>query len=109
MSWVAIVSLQGNPLTPYQAAWYYSTATSLDLQNWTTPQLIANSQFAVTAGCASDGSGNSFDGWYPSFMSPDRPAGHLGKTGQVFFMNGCDTGLQRKFVSRTFTITTAPE
>jgi hypothetical protein len=103
------VSLRGTPLTPYQAAWYYSTATSLDLQNWTTPQLIANSQFAIVPGCASDGSGNSFDGWYPSFMSPGHRAGHLGETGEVFFMNGCDTGLQRKFVSRTFTITTAPD
>jgi hypothetical protein len=104
------VSLQGQPghLKPFQAAWYYSTATSLDLQNWTTPQLIQNSQFAVTAGCAFDGSGNSFDGWYPSFMSPNHAEGHLGETGQVFFMNGCDTGLKRKFMSRTFTIAIAP-
>jgi hypothetical protein len=39
------VSLQGQPgnLKPFQAAWYYSTATSLELQNWTMPQLIQNS------------------------------------------------------------------
>jgi hypothetical protein len=31
-----------------------STATSLDLQNWTTPQLIQNSQFAVTVKADAD-------------------------------------------------------
>jgi hypothetical protein len=94
--------------TPYQAGWYYSTASSLELQNWTTPQLIMGALQAVTAACnTSDGSGNSFDGWYPSFMSPDYPAGNLGKTGQVFFLTGCDTGM-RFFKSRTFTITTGP-
>jgi hypothetical protein len=103
------VSLQGQPgnMKAYQAAWYYSTATSLDLQNWTTPQLIHNSEFPVTTGCAFDGSGRSFDGWYPSFMSPDHPAGHLGETGQVFFMNGCETG-KRRFMSRAFSIAIAP-
>jgi hypothetical protein len=66
--------------------------------------LIQNSQFPLTTGCAFDGSGRSFDGWYPSFMSQNRAEGHLGETGQVFFMNGCDPGLKRKFMSRTFTI-----
>jgi hypothetical protein len=99
------VSLQGPPgnRKPYQAAWYYSTATSLELQNWTMPQLIQNSQFPLTSGCAYDGSGRSFDGWYPSFVSPNHAEGHLGETGQVFFMSGCDTQ-KRRFMSRTFTI-----
>lgn len=88
-------------------AWYYSTATSLDLQNWTAPQMIQNSQFPVTSPCSADGSsGGQFDGWYPSFMSPGAAAGHTRLTGQVFFMNGCDTGA-RQFMSRTFTITLA--
>ncbi|HTA67337.1 MAG TPA: IPT/TIG domain-containing protein [Bryobacteraceae bacterium] len=91
------------------AAWYYSTATSLDLQDWTTPQLIANSQFPITPNCGGGGtSGNQFDGWYPSFMSPGASAGHTKFTGMVFFQNGCDTGT-RVFVSRTFTITTQPQ
>ena len=34
------------------AAWYYSTATSLDLQDWTVPQIIQNSQFPVTVRAA---------------------------------------------------------
>jgi hypothetical protein len=99
------VSLQGQPgnLKPYQAAWYYSTATSLELQNWTMPQLIQNSQFPVTSGCAYDGSGRSFDGWYPSFVSPNHAEGRLGETGHVFFMSGCETQ-KRRFMSRTFTI-----
>jgi hypothetical protein len=105
------VSVQGEPgyAKPYRAAWYYSTATSLDLQNWTTPQLIQNSQFPVT-GCGFGGTGRSFDGLYPSFMSPNHPTGRLGETGQVFFLNGCDTaGTGRKFLSRTFTIAIAPD
>jgi uncharacterized protein (TIGR03437 family) len=88
------------------AAWYYSTATSLDLQDWTTPQLIAGSQFALVGPCSANGqSGNQFDGWYPSFMSAGAEAGHLKLTGLVFFQNGCDTGA-RVFGSRSFTITT---
>jgi hypothetical protein len=89
------------------AAWYYSTATSLDLQDWTTPQMILNSDGKITDACGVDGTGSSFDGWYPSSMSPGFAAGHTGLTGRVFFQNGCDTGA-RVFTSRTFTITTGP-
>jgi hypothetical protein len=92
---------------PYQGAWYFSTATRLDLQNWTAPQLIENSQFPVTTGCGAQSSGNSFDGWYPSFMSPGASAGHLSTGGSVFFMNGCAIG-KRTFMSRTFSIQAAP-
>jgi hypothetical protein len=88
----------------YQAAWYFSTATSLDLQDWTPPHLVAGSQFPLLNGCASDGTGQSFDGWYPSMMSPGAAAGHISNTGKVFFMSGCDRG-QRQYMSRTFTIT----
>ncbi len=89
---------------PYQAGWYFSTATSLDAQNWTAPQLIENSQRPVTHACGYDGSGGSFDGWYPSFVSPGAAAGHTSLSGKVFFLNGCDTGA-RMFSSRSFTIT----
>lgn len=107
----ACVSLGGSaPYYPIQAGWYYSTATSLEKQDWTTPQLIKNSQFSATTCFAG---GINFDGWYPSFMTPSSFAavyqpGHLGNTGQVFFLNGCNTGSPRSFVSRTFTITVAP-
>ena len=103
------VSLQPDQqgvLQPYQAAWYFSTATSLDSQNWTAPQTIENSQFPVTQGCGG-GSGRSFDGWYPSFMSPGSAAGNTSSSGHVFFMNGCDIGA-RTFMARTFTITAPP-
>ncbi len=103
------VSLNQNHLQ-YQAAWYFSTATSLELQNWTGPQMIENSQYSVAEPCPPPSlGGTSFDGWYPSFMSPRHPAGHISRTGHVFFMNGCDAGLKRAFMSRTFTITTDPD
>jgi hypothetical protein len=88
-------------------AWYYSTATSLDLQDWSAPQLMQGSQFPLTVPCAGKTSGQTFDGHYPSFMSPGAAAGHTKLTGRAFFMNGCDTGA-RTFMSRTFTITTGP-
>lgn len=90
-----------------QAAWFFSTATSLDDQDWSPPQMIENSQFPVIAGCANDGTGNAFDGWYPSFMSRGFAAGHLSRSGRVFFQNGCDRG-ERIFTSRRFTITGPP-
>ncbi len=85
-------------------AWYYSTATSLDLQDWSMPEMIQNSQFPVTSPCPGQSVGGQFDGYYPSFMSPGAAAGHTRLTGRVFFMSGCDTG-KRTFVSRTFEIT----
>ena len=87
-------------------AWYYSTATSLDLQDWSAPQLIQNSQFPTTA--SSSCSVNLFDGSYPSFMSPGADTGHIKLTGTVFLTNGCLLGA-RTFVSRTFTITPQPQ
>jgi hypothetical protein len=87
------------------AAWYYSTATSLERQDWTIPQLIANSEKVITLPCnLVDNTGTRFDGFYPSFMSPGAPAGHTRLTGRAFFMDGCDTG-EREFASRPFVIT----
>jgi len=86
------------------AAWYYSTATDLALQNWSVPQQITGSALSITNNCGDNGtSGQQFDGWYPSFMSPGVAAGHTRLTGMVFYMNGCDTGTH-EFMSRTFTI-----
>ena len=88
---------------PTQGAWYIATASSLELQDWSTPVLIAGSQFPVSSTACAHGA--SFDGWYPSFMSPGHRPGHLGLTGTVFFLNGCDGSLGRAFMSRSFTIT----
>ncbi len=91
-----------------QAAWYFSTATSLDLQDWTVPQLIGNSQFALIDPCPGQaGNGMSFDGWYPSLMSPGAATGHIAQSGYAFLLNGCDTG-KRTFVARTFAISVGP-
>jgi hypothetical protein len=87
-------------------SWYYSTATSLDLQDWTAPQMILNSEFPVTAPCTANG-GQQFDGWHPSFLSPGAAAGHTKLAGVAFFLNGCNIGT-RQFMSRTFTVTTGP-
>jgi len=90
-------------------SWYYSTATSLDLQDWTPPKLIAGSHKLIVGPCnLKDNTGNEFDGFYPSFMSPDARQGHTRLTGKVFFLRGCDTGGDRAFLSRTFTITVEP-
>jgi len=86
-----------------QAAWYFSTATSLERQDWTIPKIIENSQLPMTGPCGKNDTGKLFDGWYPSFMSPGAAAGHLSKTGFVFFNDGCNSG-PRTFMSRTFII-----
>ncbi len=103
---VDTVPLPGGTL---QAGWYYSTATSLEKQDWTQARLILNSQATIIQGCnPKDGSGRQFDGWYPSFMSPGAAPGHLKLTGKVFFMGGCETAAHRVFASRDFTIVKGP-
>jgi uncharacterized protein (TIGR03437 family) len=102
--YLALFVCVSGPSTARVGAWYYSVATSLDLQDWSTPRLVDNSQFPVTSSCSSDGRGQQFDGWYPSSMSPGAPAGHTKLTGLIFYHNGCDTG-KRVMSSRAFTIT----
>jgi hypothetical protein len=46
--YLMIFTCQDGPAGTGTSAWYYSTATSLDLQNWTAPQMILNTQFPVT-------------------------------------------------------------
>ena len=87
-------------------AWYYATATSLDQEDWTAPQLVEGSQFALTVPCPGITTGAEFDGWYPSLVSPGAMQGHTRLTGKVFLLNGCDTGKPRAFVARRFTIAT---
>jgi len=105
--YLALFVCQWGPSTARVAAWYYSTATSLDLQDWSVPQLVQGSQFSTVSPCSADGRGTQFDGFYPSAMSPGAPAGHTKLTGVIFYNNGCDTG-KRVFMSRAFTIATSP-
>jgi len=88
--------------------WYYSTATSLDLQNWSAPQMILNSQVPVTTPCPGQTTGQQVDGWYPSFVSPGAAAGHTKLTGNVFFFSGCSGAGTRQMMSRAFIITAGP-
>ena len=90
-------------------SWYYSTASSMELQDWTSPELIVGSHKLIVGPCNStDKTGNEFDGFYPSFMSPGAQQGHTRLTGKVFFLRGCDMGGDRHFLSRSFTITVNP-
>jgi uncharacterized protein (TIGR03437 family) len=93
------------PTGARMGGWYYSTATSLDLEDWSAPQLIQNSQYPEAAPCPGRTDGQDFDGFYPSSISPGASAGHTKLTGYFFFMHvACDLG-SRQFLSRTFTIT----
>jgi uncharacterized protein (TIGR03437 family) len=70
--------------------------------------MVPNTQQALVQNCSADGqSGQVFDGWYPSTVSPGATQGHTKLTGYVFFQNGCDTG-PRVFASRKFTLSTQP-
>ncbi len=83
--------------------WYFSTAGSLDGGDWTAPELVGGSQQELVSPCAKD-AGGSFDGWYPSLVSPSVPAGHTASSGYVFFMKGCDLSTARQFMRRSFTV-----
>jgi uncharacterized protein (TIGR03437 family) len=89
-------------------AWYYSTATSLELQDWTEPQMILNSKNTVTTPCQGETTGNQVDGVYPSMMSPGAAAGHTKLTGYIFYFSGCMGAGTRQMMSRTFTINPGP-
>jgi uncharacterized protein (TIGR03437 family) len=96
------------PASARLGGWYYSTATSLDLEDWSMPQLIQNSQYPLTAPCPGQTTGQDFDGFYHSTVSPGAAVGHTKLTGYIFFSHvACSLGA-RQFLSRTFTITTEP-
>jgi uncharacterized protein (TIGR03437 family) len=89
------------------AAWFWSSSYTLsDETQWSTPQEIAGSwsEFDSSGGCP------DYKGFYPSFMSPGKSAGHLSLAGYVFYLWGCQgagTHGGRQFSSRAFTIATA--
>jgi uncharacterized protein (TIGR03437 family) len=106
--YVMVYWCDNGPTGANSVAWFYSTATSLDRQDWTPPRFILNSQMPQTTPCDDGSSGTQMDGWYPSFMSPGAAAGHTRLTGMVFFLRGCMPGSDRQFRSRAFTITAGP-
>jgi hypothetical protein len=83
-----------------EASLYFSTATSLTVQDWTPPQRIENSTYPRLP---QPKGGWIMDGGYPSFVSPDCKEGHLGLSGSVFLLKGNPLG-ERQFISRSFTI-----
>ena len=91
-----------------ELAWFYSTATSLDLEDWTSPQVIANTQSASTSPCAGDTTGVQFDGWYPSIYSLSQNPGHTGTDNVAFYLDGCNLDATRMFNSRPVTVTPDP-
>ena len=90
------------------AAWFYSTSYDLsDQTQWTAPREIEGSwsESDQSGGCP------DYKGYYPTFMSLGKDAGHLSLTGYVFYLWGCQGGGTpggRQFSSRSFAITTAP-
>ena len=87
------------------AAWYFSTASSLDAQDWSVPQLVQGSQSTLYVPCPIPGNtnGQQFDGWFPSLMTPGAASGHIGQAGFAFHGSGCNTD-QRTFARRPFAI-----
>jgi len=90
------------------AAWFYSTSYTLsDQTQWSTPREIAGSwsPFDQSGGCP------DYKGFYPTFVSLGKSAGHLSVTGYVFYLWGCQPAGTpppgRQFSSRAFAITTA--
>jgi len=94
------------------AAWFWSTSYDLsDQTQWSTPLEIEGSWSEFEPGPAPGPPPcPDFKGWYPTFMSLDKSAGHLSLNGYVFYLYGCQGGGTpggRQMSSRTFTITMA--
>lgn len=74
--------------------WAFSTATSLDAEDWTAPEVILGSDPKYPP---------SVGDWGPSFITPGAAPGHTGLTGIVLYAHGMLT--QEKVLrSRPFTI-----
>lgn len=93
---------------PGQLAWFYSTATSLEAEDWTTPRIIDNTQSTATSPCPNNTNGVDFDGWYPSLYSTDLASGHTGTNNVAFFLDGCNLDKNRQFGSRPVTVMPDP-
>ena len=91
-----------------QLAWFYSTATSLDLEDWTPPKMIANTQSLSTTPCTGDTTGVEFDGWYPSIYSMSQNPGHTSANNVAFYLDGCNFDAHRVFTSRPVTVSPDP-
>jgi uncharacterized protein (TIGR03437 family) len=104
--YLLILECNLGPADALVGGWYYATATSLDLEDWTAPQLIQNSQYPFAA-CPGQLS-TDFDGRHPSTISPGAASGHTKLTGYIFFTHTTCDLTARQFLSRTFTIVAGP-
>jgi hypothetical protein len=121
----ALGSNQDNPNRG--AAWFYATSDDISCSTcpdkWTEPNALGSPQPIEIEGSWSeftdrtepspsptaDPCSEVYKGYYPSFMSLGKGAGHLSLDGYVFYLWGCQGGGTlggRKFSSRQFTITT---
>jgi hypothetical protein len=91
-----------------QLGWFFSTATSLELEDWTQPQLIENTQSTAVSPCSGNSIGTQFDGWYPSIYSLTLAPGRTGKNDIAFYLDGCNLDTDRTFKARTITVTPDP-
>lgn len=91
-----------------QLGWFFSTATSLDAEDWTAPRLIENTQSTALTPCTGNSIGTEFDGWYPSLYSLTLEPGRTGKNDVAFYLDGCNLDTDRTFKSRTVTVTPDP-
>jgi len=102
-------------------AWFWSTSYDLsDQTQWSQPQEIEGSwsEFDDAPGPSPSPTASpspspspcgDYKGYYPTFMSLGKSAGHLSLDGHVFYLWGCQGGGTpggRQFSSRAFTITT---
>lgn len=69
-----------------QGGWFYATTASLEKQQWTSLALVAGTLQYI------DCSTGKFDGFYPSFVTPNLPPGHIGPTGHALYLNGALLG-----------------
>jgi hypothetical protein len=93
--------------TAGQLGWFFSTATSLDAEDWSAPQMIENTQ-STAQPCSGNSNGTDFDGWYPSIYSLTLEPGRTGKNDIAFYLDGCNLDPDRTFKSRTITVTPDP-
>jgi len=86
---------------------FYSTSYSLsDPTQWSAPQEVVGTwaPFDLSGPCS------AYKGFYPTWMPLAAKTGHLGTSGHVFYLWGCQTDNTpppgRQYSSRAFTITT---
>jgi hypothetical protein len=82
-----------------QGGWFYATTRSLQTEAWSNMALVAGTLQYIDCGTG------KFDGYYPSFVTPALPPGHIGTTGHALYLSGILTA-HRVLNVRDFQIST---